>query len=228
MQTDTPERLLEALTVENANINTYKVQLGFGGADVIECQEDLENLGTALDNVDIAAADSKGVTKVKNLVYDGDPTETVEPYPAFAIAALPHPNVKAGARSRYANRRGRGKLAAGYTEQIGLTMGYADAPPSPVLPADLVAAAKVADALNYQFSAEFKKQGMSGMAFQYRAKGTEKWSSAVNALQSPVVISIEPPETAGDVVQIEVRCRLLDGNNQVGQWSPIYPLTVSP
>ena len=228
MDTKTAEKLLDALTVEQANIETYKSQLGFGGAELTECQQDHANLSTALNNVDISQADSKSVTKVKDLVFSGDPDVTVEPYPAFAITPLPNPNVKAGARSRYSNRKQRGKLAAGYTEQIGLAMGYADASPTPVAPADLNASAKFKDAGDYKFEAEFRKQGMSGMAFQYRLKGIEKWGGAVNAIQSPVSVSVDPPATEGDVVQIEVRCRLLQGNEQIGQWSPIYPLTVNP
>ena len=228
MDTNTAEKLLEALTVEKANINTYKGQLGFVGSEVTECEQDHANLSVALDNVDISAADSKGVTKVKNLVFDGETTESVEPYPPFAITPLPFPAVKAGSRPRYANRKQRGKLAPGYTEQIGLAMGYEDAPPTPVSPTELVAAAKFKDLGNYQFEAVFAKQGMSGMAFQYRVKGTEKWGGAVNAIQSPVSITVEPPATEGDVVQIEIRCRLLQGNEQIGQWSPIYPLTVNP
>ena len=227
MDTSTAERLLEALTVEESNINTYKSQLGFTGNEVNECTQDRANLAVALNNVDVCSADSKSVTKVKNLVYEGSTAVSVEPYPTFAIVALPFPGLKAGSLPRYTNRKQRGKLAAGYTEQIGLAMGYADASPTPVAPDALIAAAKLKDAGNYKFEAEFKKQGMSGMAFQYRLKGIEKWGGAFNAIQSPVLISVEPPATEGDVVQIEVRCHLLQGNDLVGQWSPIYPLTVS-
>lgn len=222
------EQLLEALTVEKANIETYKVQLNFSSLDVTECNQDHSNLTTALDNQDITDAVSKGVTKVKNLVYNGKSTETVEPYPASAIAELPFPSVKAGSLSRYNNRKARAKLSSGYTKQIGLAMGYEDTPPDPVQPDTLTAAIKrYTDMGNYSISAAFLKQGMSGMLFQYRIKGTEKWLDIKTALTSPVVINFPHPSVEGAVLEIELRVRLIDGNTPVGYWSPIYQMNLT-
>jgi len=222
------EQLLEALTVEKANIETYKVQLNFSSLDVTECNQDHSNLTTALDNQDISDAVGKGVTKVKNLVYNGKSTESVEPYPSLAITELPFPSVKAGALSRYLNRKARAKLASGYTQQIGLAMGYVDTPPEPVQPDNLTAALKrYTDMGNYSISAAFQKQGMSGMLFQYRIKGTEKWFDIKTALTSPVLINFPQPSVEGAVLEIEVRVRLIEGNTPVGHWSPIYLMNLT-
>ncbi len=227
MQTRTAEQLLEALTVEKANINTYRTQLGLTEADVTACTEDHANLTAALDNVDVVEADKKGVTQVKNLVYSGDPNITVEPYPSFTLTALPFPDVKAGSLSRYNNRKGRAKLAAAYTTQIGMAMGYEDTPPDPISPELLNAALKSYKNLgSYQLEAAFAKQGMSGMVFQYRLKGAEKWLDIKTALQSPATFGI-PPQPDDAAVEIELRCRLLNGNQQVGNWSPIYSMVLT-
>ncbi len=39
METNTPEKLLEALTVEGSHIDEYKTQLGFGAAEIAENQK---------------------------------------------------------------------------------------------------------------------------------------------------------------------------------------------
>ena len=85
MKTNTAELLLEALTVELANIRTYQTPLGFSGADVEECEQDRANLQAALHNAGIADADKQSVTKVKNDVYNGDVNESIQPYPTFAL-----------------------------------------------------------------------------------------------------------------------------------------------
>ncbi len=228
MQTNTAERLLEALTVEAANISTYETQLGFSRTEVDECNQDKANLEVTLDNTDVARAGSKGTTAIKDAYYNGNPAETIEPYPSMALTVLPFPSAKAGALSRYNNRKGRAKLAAGYTREIGIAMGYEDAPSEPVSPDSLQGSLKsYKDLGDYEFEAAFAKQGMSGLLIQYRVKGTERWFDIKTALSSPVTVRVTPPGTDGAALEIEIRVRLLDGNTQVGSWSPIYPLTLT-
>ena len=69
---------------------------------------------------------------------------------------------------------------------------------------------------------------MSAMFVQDHLKGTEKWRDAKTILTSPDIVNVEPPATEGAAVQLEVRGRLMNGNQLVGQWSLIYPLTVNP
>lgn len=227
MKIRTAEELLDKLNVEQANIETYKAALGFGSAEIAECTQDRANLVAAMDNQDIVEADKKMVTRVKNDVFDGDENKDLSAYPSFTLTALPFPTMKSGALTRYAKRKARAKLAGGYTEQIGIAMGYVDAPTEPVADAELVAALKVTDLGGYQYEVEFLKQGKKGMLIQERAKGSESWAKEKTALSSPITISLAPPDAAGAPVQIELHGRLLDGNAPVGNWSPIYPLTVN-
>ena len=228
MKTDTPEKLLEALTVEAANMDTYKTEISFGAAELTESQQDRDNLAVTIDNADIADEGKKAVIKKKNDCYEGDPNQDLAPNPTFALAELPFPNVKAGALSRYQNRKARAKLASGYTKQIGLAMGYEDAPADPISPETLVAALKASDLGGYKYKVVYQKQGQSGMLVQQRNKGTEKWAKEFVLLESPAECAVDAPETEGALVQIEIRGRLLKGNQHVGQWSQIYPLTVNP
>jgi hypothetical protein len=225
---NTADELLEALTMQQSNIQTYKEAVNATDEDIKENSSDRANLATAMSNAALADTAKQVVFQIKNAVYNGNPSEPVSQNPEFAIVALPFPEMKAGAETRYRERKARFKAAKGYTTEIGIALGLEKPASRATSPDDLVAAAAVKDAGNYKFEADYRKQGQSGMAFQYRVKGTEKWNRAVNTLSSPALIEIDEPATPGASVQIEVHCRYLKGNEQVGQWSPIYSVNVNP
>lgn len=228
MYPNTPEELLEALTLQEANLPTYKSAVGAGDEDMEENNHDRANLAQALENTGIAESDKQVVTQIKNAIYDGNTQESVGAYPAFAITALPFPAVKAGADTRYRERKARFKAAKGYTAEIGIALGLEKPASGAISPDELVAALKVADLGGYQYAVDFKKQGQSAMFVQERLKGTEKWREAKTALTSPITVDVDEPPQEGSAVQLEIRGRLLKGNEQVGKWSPIYSLTVNP
>jgi len=227
MYPNTPEELLEALTLQEANLPIYKNDVGATADDITENSQDRANLATALANHTIAETDKQVVTQIKNGVYDGDTEDSIAPNPAFAIEPLPFPLVKAGAMTRYRARRTRFKSAKGFTTEAGIALGLDKPKSSPVSPADLVVALKLSDSGNYEFIADFKKQGQSGMLIHFRVKGTEKWTGEKTALTSPCKVKVPEPPQEGASVQLEVRGRLLKGNEQVGKWSPIYTITVN-
>ena len=228
MEIDTAEKLLDALTLGEKNLPTYKTQIGVTAEEIDENNQDRANLAKALENKDIIEAGSQTATQIKNAVYNGSPADSVAVYPSFTIAALPFPEVKAGALRRWRERRKRWMAANGYTREIGIAVGIDKPAASPASPDSLIAALKASDIGGYQYTVAFQKQGQSAMLIQYRLKGTEKWLEAKTALQSPATIDVDEPAEAGAAVQIEIRGRLLKGNQQVGQWSPIYTLTVNP
>lgn len=225
MSTNTPEDLLAASQVMQANLPKYKDAVGATTADITEVNEDTANLENVLEYTEIVEADKKTVYKIKQSLFNGSADEPVAEFPVFPVAAPPFA-LKAGCLERYNDRKRCFKAAKGYTKAIGIALGIESDTLKPA-PDSLQAAAKVRDLGGYQFEAEFKKQGMSGMLFQDRVKGTEKWRDAKTALTSPVVIDVDVPSIEGAAVQIEIRCRLLKGNTPVGEWSPIYPLTVN-
>lgn len=227
MYPNTAEELLEALTLQEANLPTYKADIGATGDDVTENSQDRANLAAALGNTTVAESDKQVVTQIKNAVYNGDPKNSVGAYPVFALTGLPFPTVNAGCDSRYRERKARFKTAKGYTKEIGIALGLEKPATGSVSPDDLVAALNPRNLGGYQYDVVFKKQNQNAMFIQYRVKGTEKWLDAKTALQSPVVVTVPEPSETGAPVQLELRGRLLKGNTQVGQWSPIYSLTVN-
>lgn len=229
MEISSPEQLLDSLTLAEENLPTFKTAIGATDEEIAENNNDRANLAKAISNQDLISAGSQTATGIKIAVFNGKETDSVAAYPAFDIDPLPFPAVKAGALQRWRKRRTRWKSAAGYTKEIGIAIGIAKPDSAPAAPDTLVAALKPADLGGYQYEVDFKKQGQSGMRIEHRVKGTEKWTTRVNALKSPAKIDVEEtPASEGAAIQLEIRGRLLDGNEQIGQWSPIYPLTVNP
>jgi hypothetical protein len=229
MEPKTPEQLLDALTLAEENAPTYKTVIGITAEEITENAQDRANLAKALENQNILAAASQTATQIKNAVFNGDKTESVAVYPAVAIDPLPFPDALAGALKRWRKRRERWMSASGYTKEIGIALGIAKPDSAPASPGTLTAALKPADLGGYQYEVDYKKQGRSGMHIEHRVKGTEKFTTKINSLKSPVKIDVEEqPASEGAAIQLEIRGRLLDGNEQVGQWSPIYTLTVNP
>lgn len=227
MKIDTPERLLGALTTLEDNLPTYQAEVEATAAEITAVSQDRANLAQSIANGELYEQRKITSTAIKNSVYDGDPSEKIAEYPSSAVDPLPFPEVRQGAKTRYRDLKARYKTADGYTLEIGIALGFEDAPSEAPSLDSLQASAKVRDLGGYQYEGDFLKKGMTGVLFQHRIKGTEKWIDAKTAFGSPVIINVEPPAIEGAAVQIEIRCRLLKGNNLVGQWSPIYPLTVT-
>ncbi len=228
MKTNTIEKLLNSLQLMDENLPQYQGEVGATADDIKQVGNDLANLQAINDYFELVDAAKITTNQIKNAVFAGDPNAPLANVPAIGGFTAPFPPLKPGCLDRFLKLARRYKAAAGYTKQIGIALGIDDAGGDSVSPDSLVAALSVRDLGNYQLDAVFKKQGMSAMLIQYRQKGTEKWLDLKTALQSPVKADIPPPATEGAAVQIELRARLLDGNQEVGAWSPIYPLTVNP
>lgn len=230
MDIRTAPLFLAALNVEKANINTYKTQLGFGAAEIDENSEDYGNLNAALNNVQVATEDKQAVTNVKDAVYNGDVNEAVNPYPSFAMTALPFPDRKAGALSRYNNRKKRAKLAAGYTEQIGIAMGYADEPGAAIPPGSVkpVIESASASATGYSFALLISNRGDADSADALiRRKGSETWAFGKTFTGKSVEITLTPT-TPGQPEQIQVMIQLKRKNENYGQPSDPAYVTLNP
>lgn len=229
MKTNTAELLLEALTVEKANIEDNQSLLGFSAADVNSCIQDHANLAAAISNASLADADKQSVTKVKNAVYNGNPNESIQPYPSFALTPLPNPAAKAGALSRYTNRKGRGRLAEGYTGQVGAAMGYADTAGTSKGEAEVKPQIEAfAAAVGYLFSLVVTGRAEASMwDVQIQRKGSDAWQTITSATGKSTDITITPT-TPGQPEQIMVRVILKKNNQIYGQPSdPVY-VTLNP
>lgn len=215
------------LLLQQENLPTYQTEVGASAADITAVTNDAANLQYLLEYTALIEANKKTVNQIKDAVYEGNPDEAVSPFPIFSPAAPPFP-LASGIEKRARQRNARFKTAAGYSEEIGKALGIITGAGEAPSTDDLTAALKLTDLGGYQYSMDFRKQGMDAMFTQQRVKGTEKWFDATTALVSPAVVTVDAPATDGAAVQLEIRGRLMKGNQLVGNWSPIYPLTVNP
>lgn len=74
---------------------------------------------------------------------------------------------------------------------------------------------------------DFSRQGQDALRVEFRIAGTETWQLAETFTASPGEHTVTPT-VAGQPVAVEYRCRLIYKNEQVGQWSPIYTVFVTP
>lgn len=224
MRINTPDQLIERLTIETANIAMYQTQCGFGAKDVQDCQQDLANLTTAMNNMVVADADKQSVTQVRDRVYNGDASEIINKYPTFAMTDLPFPDQKPGAKERYLNRRARARLAPDYNTQIGEALGY-ETPPAAVIPPESVKPQIEAfpSATGYLCSVVVTNRAEAAMwEVQLRRKGQETWQTIKSATGKSTDINLTPT-TPGDSEQVQLRVLLYKNNQPYGQPSdPVY------
>lgn len=72
---------------------------------------------------------------------------------------------------------------------------------------------------------EWKKSGFDALELQFRKQGATMWQQADKSTEK--VIEFEPPLTTPGVPEkFEFRAVLLIKNERVGNWSPVYTLTV--
>lgn len=230
METKTAEQLSAALTVEKANINTYKAALGFTEPQIEECQQDHANLAAAIANVGIADADKQSVTKVKNAIYNGDANESIQPYPSFTLTPLPFPLVKAGALARYNTRKALAKLSSNYTDQIGTAMGYKDAASDPVSPDSVIPVIEAINAAAFGYSFGLLVSGREKASMwevQIQREGANTWETVMSATGKSADVTITPT-TPGKTERILVRVILKKNNQYYGQPSDPKYVTVNP
>lgn len=72
---------------------------------------------------------------------------------------------------------------------------------------------------------EWVKRGFDALELQYRKAGTEMWQYADKSTEK--IIKFKPPVTApGTPEKFEFRAVYILKNQRVGQWSPVYTLTI--
>lgn len=108
MKFDTIERLLTMLLLQKANLPTFQAQVGATNAEIEEISNDVANLQFLIDFSALVDTNKKTVTKIKQQVYNGDPDETVSPFPVFTDPTPPFP-LLAGSLERAVRRNRRYK-----------------------------------------------------------------------------------------------------------------------
>lgn len=188
-----------------------------------------ETFLTVNDFVEQVRATAQGLTDWQNLIYDGDgdlkPGDPAPAAPAFQSVTLPS-GAFVGIFDEFKALVEDIKAADGYTEAIGEDLMIVAEERGELNLGDLTAALKnIQPMAGYRISLDGSLQGMKMIRVEYWAKGagtpqTDKFDKL------PAVMTVSP-KTAGEPETGHLRAYLLKDNQEIGQPSPDYPVTLS-
>lgn len=227
MRIDTYERLVAMLILQNANLPTYKSQVGASEADITAVGEELANLQYVDEYAATTDAKKKTVFEIKQQVFNGDPDDGISPFPVFAAAAPPSALV-AGCLERAQKRNARFKTADGYTKEIGIALGIDGDTPS-ISPESVKPTLEVTPAQSgYEAAIVVGKRGDATM---WKALGRRMNSETWNVLESGTgkggTLTV-PPTTPGLPEKMQLKIQLYKNNEPYGQQSDPVDVTFNP
>ncbi len=217
--------LLQSLKTKLAN---YQATFGLSDETIRQNQDDAvvyEFLIITANQLENDVAEFFGY---KSTVSDGDINLPTPAYPTVSIPALPALaiGVKAGIIPRTKALIRFIKAHPNYTTEIGDDLGINWSGGDPIAPDQLVAGLNPRSMPNDKVEISFSKQGQQAMRIQKRLKGETDFSTVAEPASSPYLD--ETPSTGGNPEQREYRGILLDKNQAVGQYSPIYTVVTTP
>jgi hypothetical protein len=220
------DELVGRLTLQAANIGTYKDEVEATAEEQADIVNDLANLEYAADYSDVMDGNKKTCTQIKQNLFNGDENVPISEYPPVAAGALPNP-AKAGAYQRFQDRGKRWKTAPGWTEEIGTALGYSGGPGKPIASEVKPTIAVTAAASNSHFSVVVSNRGEANMWDVYilRKGGTWTKVETCSGKSADVHVSLTTP---GDAEQIQVRVQLRKANADYGQPSDPAYVTLNP
>lgn len=188
-----------------------------------------ETFLTVHDFVEQVRATAQGLTDWQNLIYDGEgdlkPGDPAPSAPVFQSVALPA-GAFVGIFEEFKELVEDIKSSDGYTEAIGEDLMIVGEESAGQDLGELAATLKnIQPMTGYRISLDGSLQGMKMIRVEYRAKGANVPQTA-SFDKLPAVMTIYP-KTAGEPETGHLRAFLLKNNEQVGQASPDYPVTLS-
>ena len=185
---------------------------------------------TVNDFVEQVRATAQGLTDWQNLIYEaaGDDLKAGDPAPAapsFQSVTLPA-GAFVGIFEEFKALVEDIKAADGYTEAIGEDLMIVGEEAGERDLSELVAALKnIQPMAGYRISLDGSLQGMKMMRVEYWAKGAS--APQVDKFDKLPAVMTVTPKTAGEPETGHLRAFLLKDNEQIGQSSPDYPVTLS-
>lgn len=201
-----------------------QVTLGLTNADITAVAANAQNL-TYLVNISQTVTDSKeAFFDFKREMLYGEIASTPS-LPTFPTITTPA-TISGGIITWLKALLKRIKAAPGYTEQIGEELGLIVDNPQPLVPGDIVPELKIAALNDDQIEIKFSKQGLDALRVDWRPAASEDWMTAGVFTSSPGIYQHNSP--GKNPQAIEIRGRLLQKNNPVSQYSPIYQVVTNP
>lgn len=225
----TVARLIECLTLQKANLNTYLNEVGATAADITRVTEHLGIVSGLVAHCETYDANKKTAFGVKDVVIYGPEGVSVTEIPT--TAAYVHPaGTEAGIMPITNSHNRIFEEGPGYNDEIGTALGIVVPSPSAPIPGDIQPTLTLEAAQNggYAFAFIIGNRGKSDFWRLYTAAvGSTNWTQAESGTGKAGEV-VATPTTPGQPMQIQVRVLLYKNDEPYGQYSAIQLVTVNP
>lgn len=199
--------------------------LGYDSHQVADFTLLLAEMVSVINDVDQCGVAMKAVNDWRNNVIYGPETNKTAPASPTITQPAP-PTINSGFYEQLKRWRGQVMSNANYTNQIGEALGFVGPEKQNLNPADAQPELRVATAEDYWVNFTGSMQGFDAVKVQYQRKGTAVWENIGFLTRTPGGLQITPA-TPGTAEMGVVRGIYVLKNNEVGSYSPNYPVTVS-
>jgi hypothetical protein len=224
----TKPQQLNMFTNIKAKIGGYQATLPLEAAKVDRIILICETFITVYNFVEQTRATLKQLTDWQDLILTakgGVQGAAAPKAPTFDSVALPD-DAFVGIFVEFRKLRDEIISAANYTPGIGADLMIVAPEGEDLDLSKLNASVNLTSLAGYKVRAEGSLHGMDAMRFDYQRKGVGTWTPVAFLTKLPAEFNIAP-QTPGEPETGVIRAVLIEKNEEVGNLSPQYPITIS-
>jgi hypothetical protein len=222
-----PDRLTMFQNVVK-KIGDYTVVLPITVAQQTRIELICDTFVAAYTYVEQTRATTQSLVDWRNNIFEGDPAGDPAPAaPAFGAVSMPV-GAFIGIFDEFREMRELIVASPGYTQAIGEDLMIVGTESEELVEQDVIPNLKVSVSTGYKVSVAASLQGMDAMRVEYKRNGASGsvWSNAAFLTKLPAEFTITP-QTPGEPESGHIRAVFIKKNEEFGQFSPEYPITVS-
>ena len=209
----------------SGKIGGYQATLPLTAGVVSEIEEICANFIAIHNFVDTSTATMDSLFEWRDLFLKGEPVgDTLPAAPVFGAIGVVTGTI--GIIKRFREIRELIVASPGYTEAIGEDLQIVGAEIGPTPEGAIVPDLKVTVAPAYKINVSGKMQGANAIRFEYKRNGGD-WVSLGFLVKMPGSLTITP-QTPGQPEAGTIRAIFVKDNQDFGNFSPEYAVTVSP
>ncbi|HRI02789.1 MAG TPA: hypothetical protein PLL77_03505 [Pyrinomonadaceae bacterium] len=224
-----PSRLADMLVMfQNvlAKIGGYKTILPITTGQVDRIVLICEEFVAVYTYVVQARATTESLVEWRDLILKGSPAGDAAPappvYPTYTVVT----DSFIGILTEFRELRDVIVASPGYTTAIGEDLMIVKPATEKLVEADAAPELKVATAAGYEVTVSGSMQGMDAMRVEYQRAGSATWATVAFLTKTPGTFTITPA-TPGTPENGRIRAVFIKKNEQFGNFSPEYPVTLS-
>lgn len=173
-----------------------------------------------------ARATTEGLVEWRDIIFRGSPVGGAAPAPPTYPTYSPLVGSTIGIFTAFRDLVEIIKAAPGYTRAIGEDLMIVAVKPDSLVPGEITPELKVKLEGGNHVSIAGSLQGLDAMRVEYIKDGTSTWHIAAFLTSLPAEITI-PLASAGTPETGRIRAVLIKKNEEFGNFSPEYPVTLS-